>query len=147
MANNGWVPRVKKVLLLTGIGLLTLNLWTGSPVLALWIGARVQGSGPPSMGAIAVVALVLAVLSGVLVRLIAHLNHSYDQLTGRRRNVRRHVPWLRSLRGERPHDAAARDRVSSVDVILISMAVAAIALFEVWFFFFSGSPLSSVSGR
>ena len=41
---------------------LALNVWTGSPLLALWIGSRIQGEeSRPSMGAfVAVIACLVA---------------------------------------------------------------------------------------
>ena len=35
------------------------NIWTGSPLFALWVGSRLQGSGPPKMSSIAAVVIVL----------------------------------------------------------------------------------------
>ena len=48
----------KPILLAAAMAFLALNLWTGSPLLALWIGSRVQGTeSQPSMGAFTVVIL------------------------------------------------------------------------------------------
>jgi hypothetical protein len=62
--------------------------------------------------------------------------------------VGRHVPWLRSMRGERPHYEKQRARdLSPLEVILIVSVVAAVVVFEIWFFFFSGSSIDQRSGR
>ena len=46
---------------------LALNVWIGSPLLALWIGSRIQGeNSQPSMGAVAAVLICLIVFSVVL---------------------------------------------------------------------------------
>jgi hypothetical protein len=128
--------------------LVTLNIWTGGPLLALWIGSRVQGAGPPSMLAVAVVAVALGVVSFVLVRLLARLDGAYGRLTGRTSSVRRHVPWLRSMRGERPHsDRQHADELTPLEIVLIVSVVAVVVLFEIWFFFYSGSPIDQRTGR
>ena len=86
------------------MAVVTTVVWTGSPLFALWFGSRVQGTGPPSMAAVGTVAVTLGAVSLVLVRVLAILERTYNRLVGRRRAVRQHVAWLRSLRGERPHE-------------------------------------------
>src|SRR5438128_12625332 len=139
--------RIKRGALVCLMSITTINVWTGSPLLALWVGPRVQGSGSPSMGAFAVVGLTLGAVSLALVRVLARLETVYDRITGRERTVRRHVPWLRSMRGERPHEDAQARQLSPLDVILIVTVVVAVVTFEIWFFFFSGSPIDGRSGR
>jgi hypothetical protein len=138
---------VRKVGLLAGMAVASVNIWTGSPLMAVWVGSRVQTSGTTSMGAIAIVALTLAVLSLVLIQLIGLMQTAYDHLTGRRRAVRRTLPWMRSMRGERPHEQPEGVRPSPAELMLIVCVVVAVAAFEVWFFFFSGSPIDQRSGR
>ena len=138
---------LRRVAIVSAMALLTLNIWTGGPLLALWIGSRVEGSGPPSMLAIAVVAVSLGVISLVMVRLLARLDAVYGRLTGRTGQVRRHVPWLRSMRGERPHAHGERHRPSALEVVLVATVVVAVTAFEIWFFFFSSSPIDQRSGR
>jgi hypothetical protein len=141
--------RLKRVAVVCGMTLVTANIWTGGPLLAVWIGSRVQGAGPPTMAAIGAVALSLGVISYLLVKVLAVLDDVYARASGRPSSVQRHVPWLRSMRGERPHvQKHARD-LSPLEVILIVTVVVAILAFEVWFFFFSGSPIGggSSSGR
>ena len=129
------------------MALTSLNVWTGSPLLALWVGSRAQGSGPPAMGAIAVVALTLAVVSGALLQILNRINNAYDKLMGRQRR-KRQSPWLRSLRGEREdlHDPE-RDQLSAVERVAVGMVLVVVLAFEVWFFFFSSSPIDQRSGR
>lgn len=139
--------RAKRLALVVAMALLTLNVWTGSPLLALWLGSRVQAGGPPSMAALGIVALSLAIFSVVLVKLLSVVGASHDRLIGRRPGPREPAPWLRSLRGERPGE---RDRVvglTTLERIVVATVVVAVAAFEVWFFFFSGDPLGGGSGR
>jgi hypothetical protein len=142
-----WGLRAKRLWLVAAMTLTSLNVWTGSPLLGLWVGSRVQGSGPPQMGAIAVVAVVIAVVSGALLKLLNVINVAYDKLMGRERR-KRQSPWLRSLRGEREdlHDPD-RDQLSAVEKVAVGMVLIVVVAFEVWFFFFSSSPIDQRSGR
>jgi hypothetical protein len=139
--------RAERVALVCLLSLLTLNVWTGGPLLALWIGSRVQGSGPPSMAAIAAVAGSLVVISLVLVRALATVSDRFDRLVGRPRSPREPAPWLRSLRSERSAERAHRIGLSVPERVLVLSVVLAVAAFEVWFFFLSGSPIGGGSGR
>src|SRR5256885_13782732 len=139
--------RLKRVALVCLMALATLNIWTGGPLLALWIGSRVQGPGPPSMLAVGVAAVSLGLTSYALVKLLAWLDGVYARAAGRPSSVRRHVPWLRSMRGERPHQQRHVRELSPLEVVLIISVVAVVAVFEVWFFFYSPSPIDQRSGR
>jgi hypothetical protein len=118
-----------------------LNIWTGSPLLALWIGSRLQGDGPPKMGPVFVVGLAIAVFSFALAQVLAMLGGRYDEMTGHTATVQRHAPWLRSMRGERPVYPGEHAQVSALERVLVVMVASAMGAFEIWFFFFSGSPI------
>jgi hypothetical protein len=134
--------RIQRIGLLTAMALLTINIYTGGPLLAVWVGSKVQGSGPPSMGALFAVAATLAAVSLVLIWLMSRVGSRYDALSGKGRSVRRTVPWLRSMRGERQTDARERgEQTSSMDMILVTCVVLGVVGFEVWFFFFAGSSI------
>jgi hypothetical protein len=139
--------RVTRVALVCSMVVVTLNIWTGGPLLALWIGSRAQGSGPPTMLAVGVAAVSLGVITYLLVRLLARLDAVYGRIAGRPTTVSRHVPWLRSMRGERPHRQKHARELSPLEVILVTSVVVVVALFEVWFFFYSPSPIDQRSGR
>ena len=139
--------RLKRVALTCVMVIATLNIWTGSPLLALWVGSRVQGSGPPSMLAVAVVAVTLGALTVALVKLLARIDAAYARVAGRPSSVSRHVPWLRSMRGERPHEKRHARELSPLEVIAITTVVLVVALFEIWFFFYSPSPIDQRTGR
>lgn len=140
--------RVKRVALVCAMSLASINTWTGSPLAALWVGSRVQGSGPPTMGAIATVAAVMGVLSVGILRLLGALGSAYDRLIGLPTRRKRQSPWLRSLRGEREDlKDPERDRLSALEVVVIGSVILAAAAFEIWFFFFSSSSIDQRSGR
>ncbi len=136
--------RVAFAAVLTIVG---LNVWTGGPLLALWVGSRVQGSGPPTMGAVFVVVIVLGAVSFALAVLFSRLTQKYQEMTGQRATVRNHTPWLRSMRGERPQYQGVEPTLTTPERILVAMVVVAFVLFEIWFFFFSASPIDNRTGR
>ena len=101
-AEQGDLPRfvtVKRVSMAAATAFLSINIWTGAPLLALWVGSQVSGQTVLSMKAVFVVVLVLAVLVVALAMALTWLNNTYDELIGRPRTERR-TPWLRSMRAE-----------------------------------------------
>ena len=144
---SGSQSRAKRLALAFAIALAATNIWTGGPALALWVGSRAQGSGPATMTSVFVVIVVLAAVSLGLVRLIGALERAYDECAGRGSTVRAHTPWLRSMRGERPVYPGDKPSLTAPERILILVTVVAVVVFEVWFFFFSGSPFDQRSGR
>jgi hypothetical protein len=142
---KGFLPaRVALAALMAVVG---LNVWTGSPLLALWIGSRVQGDGGPTMLPIFVFAVTFLVLSLSLAWILSWLSAIYDRLTGQPPAVRQHTPWLRSMRGEREQYPGTRVHITTMERIVVAMVVAAVVAFEIWFFFFSTSPIDQRSGR
>jgi hypothetical protein len=135
--------RIKQISLAALTGFLALNVWTGAPLLALWLGSRVQGEGPPSMGAVAVVILALIVICLGLYQALKATSHAYDEVTGQAPTVRTHAPWLRSMRDERTDLPGATTEVSVIERIVVLMVILAGAAFNVWFFFFSGSSIGA----
>ena len=138
---------MKRVSLASVMTLVGLNVWTGGPLLALWVGSRVQGDGPPTMGAVFVVVIVLAAVCLALAWVFGQLTRAYERLTGQAPTVRQHTPWLRSMRGERPQYASVAPTLTTPERILVAMVVIAAVIFEIWFFFFSSSPIDNRTGR
>jgi hypothetical protein len=135
--------RFKRVGLLSASALAAINIWTGAPLLALWVASRVTGGSVLSMLAVFVVIVVLAVSCLALTAALTWLSARYDKLTGRPAEARRTSPWLRSMRGEREELARKRMGVSGIERIVVIALVVCVLVFEVWFFFFAGSPLPS----
>ena len=122
--------------------LLSVNLWTGAPLFAVWVGSRVQGASGTglTMGAVGAVIGVLAVLVTILVIALIRVEAAYRFLSGEPVQQRRTAPWMRSLRDERPEIAEKRP-LSGFEKALIATVVAAVVVFEGWFFFFAGSSI------
>ena len=145
---------VKRLAIASAAAVVGVNIWTGAPLLALWVGSRFEGwvhSRDPGNGvtmrAVFVVVIVLAALELGLTFALSHLSAEYDELTGRPLEARRTSPWLRSMRGERPHQQRHARELSPLEIVLVISVVAVVAAFEVWFFFYSPSPIDQRSGR
>jgi len=133
---------LKKVGLMAASALATINIWTGAPLFAVWVGSKVQGNLTTlSMTAILSVIVVLAVLVFALGWLLTVINAMYDDLTGRPPAARQTSPWLRSMRDERESEVRRKYGISPVERIVVASVVAAVVAFEIWFFFFAGSSL------
>jgi hypothetical protein len=118
-----------------------INIWTGGPLLALWIGSRFADRPRPSMGAVVIVVVALAVIVFTLVALLTRLSAAYDRVAGTPQDRRRTSPWLRSMRAERGVLPSEQPHLNAVErAVVLSVAVCALT-FNVWFVFFSGSPL------
>jgi hypothetical protein len=133
--------RLERALILAAMAVVAVNIWTGSPLLALWVGSRLQGTSGVKMSAVFAVVLVMGVTSFALVKLLGVLGARHDRLLGVPPAPRRQQPWLRSLSGERVRDQRRRTRISALDVVLVGTVLVAAIAFEVWFFFYSGSSI------
>ena len=141
------MERAKRFGLAALMAFLALNIWTGSPLLALWIGSQVQGEdSQASMTAFAAVIGCLALFSIGLYQALKRVMHAYQENTGTLPTVRTHAPWLRSMRGERPEYGGGTHIAGAERIVVVTVLIAA-AAFEVWFFFFSGSSIGGGGGR
>jgi hypothetical protein len=119
---------------------ITVNIWTGCPLLALWVGSQVVGQGTLSMTAVGVVIVVLAVEVFLMAVVLTWLNNIYDELTGRPRTERR-AAWLRSMRAEAEGHVSQRVGITPLERIVVVNVYIAVITLVVWFIFFAGSPL------
>lgn len=141
---------VKRLTIVCASALVSVNIWTGAPLLALWVGSRFESwihnrdpENGVTMRAVFVVIIVLAALEVVLTFALSRLSVAYDELTGRPHEARRTSPWLRSLRGEREEFARHRYRSSAVERIVVLIVLGAALVLEYWFFFLARSSLPS----
>jgi hypothetical protein len=116
--------------------LVSVNLWTGGPLLALWVGSRIQAAvGQLSMAAVAATIGVLILETFLLYKVLAFLNARYNEAIGRTAR-RQQAPWLKPMSGER-RSLAVRQPLTAVERIVVVSVVAAIMALEVWFFVFA----------
>ena len=133
--------RLQQVGLVAAMGVVTLNIWTGAPLLGLWVGSRVAPDSGISMLSFFLVAVVIGVAAWVLLRVLGQLQLAYSRVTGRPL-ARRQTTWLRAMSGERsPGRGGEAPPMTAVDYVVVTMVILAVAAFEIWFFFFAGSSI------
>jgi hypothetical protein len=128
-----------RLLLLALMALAAVNLFTGAPLFAVWVGSRVQGdAGGLSMLAVLTVVVVLAVACWAIIWALNVMGAKHDELIGRPA-ARRQSPWMRAF--NTPSGRAQATSLSALDKILVGAVVLAGLVFETWFFFFAGSSI------
>jgi hypothetical protein len=114
--------------------LVSVNLWTGGPLFAVWVGSRVQAAvGQLSMSAVAATLGVLVVETYLLYRALAFLSERYNAAIGRRM-PRQQAVWLKPMSGER-RSVEVKQPLTAVERIVVLTVVVAVFTFEIWFFF------------
>jgi 4-amino-4-deoxy-L-arabinose transferase-like glycosyltransferase len=111
----------------------------GIPLGWVWIASQIAGTKRDLTPALAIL-----ITTGILVSYWLALavgsrlrRHWVGEPEERARH--RRMSWNRSFRDE-PLQAANRDS-DPIERIFVTVALIAIVLFEIWFFFFAGSPL------
>jgi hypothetical protein len=129
----------KRLLMVGTTAFLAINLWTGAPLFALWVGSKVVGERALSMTAVFIVVIVLAVLALAIVFALAWLDATYKEMTGHPLRENR-LTWLRSMntQGETVGEGIP---ISLLEGIIMATVYVAVVLFLVWFFVFARSPL------
>ena len=79
----------KRTAMVAATAFLAINLWTGAPLIALWVGSQLVRRSTLSMGAVIVVVVVLAVLVFSMSIALTWLSREYDRLSGREPGERR----------------------------------------------------------
>jgi len=139
MQGAGGLLAVKRAALAAFTALVTVNVWTGCPLLALWIGSQAGGGRELSMTAVVVVVLALGVLEFAMVLVLARLTDAYDALIGLPRDEPQ-ATWTRRLCAPESAGVKRRLRISSLEgIVVINVYVAVITLI-VWYLFFAPHP-------
>jgi hypothetical protein len=133
--------KAKRVAIVIATALTAVNLWTGAPLLAVWLGAQAQGGRVLSLRGVVTVLLVLSVFAFVLGWALAWLSAKYDQLIGRPPTLARTSPWQRRMRGELDEHLRTRYSLSAPERVVAACVIAGVLGFEIWFFFLAGSSL------
>jgi len=133
---------LKRIWLAVLTALLAVNLYTGAPLLAIWVGSRVQGGTGLTMTTVAVVIGVLVAAVALIVMGLQWTEAAYKRTTGEDKQRRRTSPWMRSMRDERA-EVAERRPLGAFEKVLVGCVVVAIIGFEAWFFLFAGSSIGS----
>jgi hypothetical protein len=110
----------------------------GVPLVWVWIASQLAGNSRDVTPSLAILITTGILVSYWVVLLFA--GRIRGRLVGEeaRRAQSRRMSWNRSFRDEhRPGDGGT----DPVERLFVLIAVAAIIAFEIWFFFFAGSPL------
>jgi hypothetical protein len=140
-ATPGSEMKVKRVAIVAATALAAVNLWTGAPLLAVWVGSQAQGGQVLSLRGVVTVLAVLSVFAFVLGWALSWLTATYDRLIGRPPALTRTSPWQRRMRGELDDHVRARFSLSAPERVVAACVILGVLALEVWFFFFAGSPL------
>src|ERR1700683_3832732 len=96
---------------------MTANIWTGCPLLALWVGSVVVGQRQLSMAAVGVVLARPELLTFAPPTALTCLRNVYDEMIGRPR-IERRATWLRSMRAEPEGHISQRVGVATLERIV-----------------------------
>lgn len=134
------VNHAKRILLMALMAFAAVNLFTGAPLFAVWVGSRVQGdSGGLTMTAVFVVILVMALGCSALVWALNLMGDKHDELIGRPAGRRRQSPWMKPFNSPTARKEGVGLR--AIDKVLVCAVVLAGLAFEAWFFFLAGSSI------
>ena len=132
---------LKRIVLAAITALLAVNLYTGAPLFAVWVGSRVQQGTGLTMTTVAVVIGTLVVCVALLVMGLQWTEAAYKRTTGEVQK-RRTASWMRSMRDERA-EIAERRPMTGFEKVLVGCVVFAVIAFEAWFFVFAGSSIGN----
>jgi hypothetical protein len=119
--------------------LVTVNIWTGCPLLALWVGSRAVGTSALSMAAVVVVLVVLGLLELAMTLVLAWLTNAYDEMIGLPRLEPR-ATWTRRLCAPESAGLNRRLGISSLEGIVVINVYVAVLTLIVWYLFFAAHP-------
>ena len=133
--------RLKRIAVVAATALAATFMWTGAPLLAVWVGSQVQQDRLLSLTGVLAVLVVLSLLALMLGWALAWLNSKYNELLGRPRTAGQTSLWSRSMRDEHPRDVFARYGITAPEKAAAACVAVGVIAFEVWFLFFAGSSL------
>src|SRR4051794_539134 len=132
------VVALKRLGLAALAAILSINLYTGVPLLAIWTGSRVQQGSTLTMSAVGAVIGVLVIGVAIVIMLLHRVSAAYDDLSGQAPKQRQTATWMRSMRDERHEFAREKRTLNGLEKGLVVAVVLGVAGFELWFFFFAG---------
>ena len=137
-ARRGPLALLERIALAAASMLVSINVCTGFPLLALWIGSLAANGNVFSWIGIITAVVSLSVLAAAGVTALTRLSARYNKVTGRPPPTRQPRPWEISMSATRTKPEQARRDTNPVEVIAVLTVVGAFLAFEVWFFFFAG---------
>ena len=119
------------LVLLMGVG--SIVMWIGVPVLWLYLASLLYKSTQPSFAVYFGVLVAIAASMALMGKLLGILNRWHMALTDRMPRRREQTIWLKSMRG----DAAARREHGILATVMAVSVSIALLIFGAWFFLFA----------
>jgi hypothetical protein len=132
---------LRRLALVSATAVTAVNLWTGAPLLAIWLGAHAQSGQVLSLRGVLVVLVVFTTVAFLLGQALAWLSNRYDVITGRPPLAGETSPWHRAKRGDRVQDIRVRFGVSAPEKAVAVSVMIAVLVLQIWFFVYAGSSL------
>jgi hypothetical protein len=132
---------LERIALAAASMVVSINVCTGFPLLALWIGSRAASGNVFSWVGIITAIVSMAVLAGLGVTSLTRLSARYNKVTGRPPPTRQPRPWQLSMSTTRAAPERARRATNPVEVIVVLTVVVAFEALVIWFVFFAGPPV------
>jgi hypothetical protein len=127
---------LKRVTLAGLTALVTVNVWTGCPLLALWLGSRAVGKGELSMLAVVVALAALGVLEFAMVLVLAWLTDVYDEMIGLQR-PEQSATWIRRLCAPESAGLKRSLQITTLEGIVVINVYVAVTTLVGWYLFFA----------
>ena len=125
------------VLLIAVMAIGSILMWLVIPAGWLWVGSQLQQGATPTLGPYLLVLAGIPISMVIVGKTLAQLDRVHATVTGKRSRQRVHLPWHKSMRGER---GSGHER-TVLDVVMIASVSLALLAFGVWFFAFAGSSM------
>ncbi len=125
------------VLLIAVMAIGSILMWLVIPAGWLWVGSQLQQGATPTLGPYLLVLAGIPVSMVIVGKTLAQLDRVHATVTGKQSRQRVHLPWHKSMRGER---GSGHER-TVLDVVMIASVSLALLAFGVWFFAFAGSSM------
>lgn len=138
---RGPLALLERIALAAASMLVIINVCTGFPMLALWIGSLAASGNVFSWTGIITAIVSMAALAALGVASLTRLSARYNRVTGRPPPTRQPRPWQLSMSTARAQPESARRATNPVEVIVVLTVVVAFEALVIWFVFFSGPPL------
>jgi hypothetical protein len=136
---DGLSASLKRVAMAGLTALVTVNVWTGCPLLAVWVGSHAVGTGELSMFAVVVVLVVLGLLELAMMLMLAWLTGVYDELIGLQR-PEQSATWIRRLCAPESAGPNRRLRITTLEGIVVINVYVAVSALVVWLLLSSVHP-------
>lgn len=138
---RGSLALLERIALAAASTLVSINVCTGFPLLALWIGSLAANGNVFSWIGIITAIVSMAVLAALGVVSLSRLSARYNKVTGRPPPTRQPRPWQLSMSTARAAPERARRATNPVEVIVVLTVVVAFEALVIWFVFFAGPPM------